>query len=120
MGWWGWWPLLLRHPLGDLAPVPPPPPEPLIETPPLPEVDVIRRGESATRLLADPTLAGAFADVRAEAYRLWLESGPLDIAKREEMYRVIHALEMVRAQLVQYRSDMIVKVAEHEAEARAA
>jgi hypothetical protein len=36
------------------------------------------------------------------------------------MYRVIHALEMVRAQLVQYRSDMIVKVAEREAEARAA
>lgn len=96
------------------------PDEPLVAATPLPEPDLIRRGEIASRLLQDPVLAGAFSEIRADAYRIWLESKPPETEKREELYRVIQALEMIRAKLLHYRDAAKVKIAERAAEERAA
>jgi len=115
MGWSGWWRFYTPPAPQTATPLP----EPLLEAPPLPEADMIRRGEMATRLLADPTLAGAFSEIRADAYRLWLETKPSETARREELYRVVQALELVRSKLLAYRGAAIVKAAEREAEREA-
>jgi hypothetical protein len=96
------------------------PDEPLVAAPPLPEPDLIRRGEIASRLLQDPVLAGAFTEIRTDAYRLWLDTKPSETARREELYRVIQALELVRGKLLAYRGAATMKIAERAAEGRAA
>jgi len=90
--------------------------EPLLHVPPLPIDDVIRRGDQASRLLQDPVLAGAFAEIRQDAYRMWLDSQPSENVRREELYRIIQALELVRGKLRAYRGAARLKVAEREQE----
>jgi hypothetical protein len=92
--------------------------EPLLELEPLPVEDVIARGEAATRLLQDPVLAGAFAEIRRDAYRMWIDSKPSEQVRREELYRITQALELVRGKLRAYRGAASVRIAEREAEAR--
>jgi len=83
-------------------PTPAPPAyDPEHEPPPL--GDVIQRGMAATRLLGDPTLAEAFKEIRAEAYQDFVGSKPTEAARREEVYRIIQALELVRQKLIHYR-----------------
>jgi hypothetical protein len=85
------------------APPPPPAPvyDPTLEPPPL--GDAIRRGEAAIRLLGDPTLAEAFHEIRVEVYQNFVGSKPQDQLTREEAYRVLQALELVRSKLIHYR-----------------
>jgi hypothetical protein len=90
------------------------PDEPLLAAPPLPEPDLIRRGEIATALLQDPVLASAFNEIRTDAYRMWLDSKPSDTVRREELYRIIQALELVRGKLRAYRGAALVRTAERE------
>lgn len=87
--------------------------DPSLEPPPL--GDVIRRGEAAHRLLNDPTLAEAFAELRADSYRQWIDSKPADAPAREELYRITQALELVRGKLIAYRGAAQVRVAERDA-----
>jgi hypothetical protein len=91
------------------------PDEPLLAAPPLPETDLIRRGEIATALLQDPVLAGAFSEIRTDAYRMWLDTKPSDTGRREELYRIIQALELVRGKLRAYRGAALVRTAERDA-----
>jgi hypothetical protein len=90
------------------------PDEPLLAAPSLPEPDLIRRGEIATALLQDPVLAGAFSEIRTDAYRMWLDTKPSDTARREELYRIIQALELVRGKLRAYRGAALVRTAQRE------
>jgi len=76
--------------------------DPEHEPPPLD--DVIQRGMAATRLLGDPTLAEAFQDLRVEAYQDFAASKPTETARREEAYRMLQNLELVRQKLVHYRN----------------
>ena len=87
---------------------PPPAPAPAYnpEHEPQPLDDVIQRGLAATRLLlGDPTLAEAFAELRAEAYQVFAGSARDELEKREEAYRMLQSLELVRMKLVKYRAD---------------
>ena len=90
------------------------PDEPLLAAPTLPEPDLIRRGEIATALLQDPVLSAAFSEIRTDAYRMWLDTKPSDTARREELYRIIQALELVRGKLRAYRGAALVRTAERE------
>ena len=90
------------------------PDEPLLAAPTLPEPDLIRRGEHATALLHDPVLSGAFAEIRTDAYRMWLDTKPSNTERREELYRIIQALELVRGKLRAYRGAALVRTAERE------
>jgi hypothetical protein len=92
------------------------PEEPLLSAPPLPDVDVIQRGEIASRLLQDPVLGGAFAEIRADAYAMWLATKPSEHERREELYRIVQALELVRGKLRAYRGAALVRTAERAAE----
>jgi len=99
-----------------------PPPvedEPLLAAPPMPDIDVIQRGDAATRLLGDPILAGAFNEIRHDAYRLWLATKPPERERREELYRIVQALELVRGKLRAYRGAAQLRRAEREDERRA-
>ena len=105
------WPLWARRkPAGEPEPVPAP----------LAAPDLIRRGEAAQRLLADPVLAAAFVEIREDSYRLWLDSKPSETERREELYRVVQALELVRGKLRAYRGAGLVRAAERVEEERAA
>jgi hypothetical protein len=108
--WWEVWPSARRAGA-------PAPDEPLLHVPPLPVEDVIRRGDQASRLLQDPVLAAAFAEIRQDAYRMWLDSKPSEDVRREELYRIVQALELVRGKLRAYRGAGLMKVAEREQEA---
>ena len=66
-------------------------------------VDVIRRGQQANRLLYDQTLADAFNDLRRESQQMWMHTTAGDVERREELYRITQALEMVRVKLINYR-----------------
>ena len=79
-------------------------------------IDVIRRGQAANRLLHDETLAGVFTDLRADTYAKWLITGPREVEKREELYRIIQALELVRGKLISYRGVGQVREVEREQE----
>lgn len=96
------WEPLRRFLYGPVE-LPPPEPtyDPTLEPPPL--GDQHRRGMAAVRLLGDPTLAEAFYEIRAEAYQAFVGSGPAEAAKREEAYRIIQAVELVRSKLIHYR-----------------
>jgi hypothetical protein len=107
--WWEVWPSGRRS-------APPPPDEPLLDVPPLPTEDLIRRGDQASRLLRDEVLAGAFAEIRQDAYRMWLDSKPSDTLRREELYRIVQALELVRGKLRAYRGAGLMKQAERQQE----
>ena len=89
---------------------------PIPDPAPLPAGELIRRGEAATRLLSDPVLAAAFAEIREDSYRLWLDSKPSEHERREELYRVVQALELVRGKLRAYRGAGLVRAAEREQE----
>ena len=84
-------------------PLPEPEPvyDPALEPPPL--GDIHRRGMAAVRLLGDQTLAEAFAALRGEAYQAFAGSGPDELAKREEAYRMLQVIELLRHKLIQYR-----------------
>jgi len=86
--------------------------EELLRSAPVPDEDVIRRGDQASRLLQDPVLAAAFAEIRQDAYRLWLDSKPSEHDRREELYRIVQALELVRSKLRTYRGAAQVRLAE--------
>lgn len=102
MRWW-WQPRNSREPYRQRAYDPADEPAPLD--------DAFRRGEAAHRLLNDPTLAEAFADIRADAWKKFLETLPGDTAKREELYRIVQAVGMLRAKLIAYRGDARIRAA---------
>ena len=81
--------------------LPEPPYDPALEPPPL--GDSHRRGMAAVRLLGDPTLAEAWAEMEREAYQAFVGSAPLDTAKREEAYRIVQVIALVRSRLIHYR-----------------
>ena len=91
------------------------PDEPLLAAPTLPEPDLIRRGEIAKALLQDPVLTGAISEIEADAYRMWRATKPSESARREELYRIIGALELVRGKLRAYHGAALVRTAEREA-----
>jgi hypothetical protein len=92
--------LIYGPPPGELTPTPAPY-DPQHEPPPL--GDVIRRGAAAVRLLGDPTLAEAFHEIRVEVYQSFVGSKPTETVTREEAYRMLQALELVRQKLIHYR-----------------
>lgn len=96
-----WLRRFIYGPPEEPLPEPEPAYDPALEPPPL--GDIHRRGLAAVRLLADPTLAEAFAELRAEAYQAFVGSGPNDSAKREEAYRLVQVIELLRAKLIHYR-----------------
>jgi alkylation response protein AidB-like acyl-CoA dehydrogenase len=75
---------------------------------------VTQRAAEADRLLQHPVLQQAFADIKAEAQMMWCATRMTEHEKREELYRVIQTLEMVRAKLLTYRAAGRIK-AEQEA-----
>jgi len=98
------WTVLQRWMSGPPAPPPLPIPTYNPEHEPPPLDDVIQRGMAATRLLGDPTLAEAFNELRAEAYQDFAGSKPTEAGRREEAYRMLQNLELVRQKLVHYRN----------------
>jgi hypothetical protein len=92
--------------------------EQLLDVAPLPVADVIARGEAATRLLQDPVLSGAFDEILQDTVRLWLDSNPSEEVRREELYRVTLAVQLLRGKLRAYKGAASVRLAEREAEAR--
>ena len=70
---------------------------------PLTVEQVIRRGRAAAQLLADETVMGALGDVEAELVTEWAASNPLHADAREDMYRMVRALEMLQRKLESYK-----------------
>lgn len=69
---------------------------------PAPLDDVFQRGMAAQRILGDPTLAEAFAQLRRDNYSLWLASKPEQREERELLYREAYALDQVAGKLRGY------------------
>ena len=112
MRWWPWnWPLIPDGPFLELAVAPEAPEPPL---------DIIARGETARRLLLDPTLRAALQEVEDTAIELWLATKPSEADRREELYRQVKAIELLRDRLRTYRDAGTVKRAQLEAEEKVA
>ena len=78
------------------------------EPPPGP-IDRTRRANDAAALLQNQTLAQAFAAIEGDMARQWVHSGPDQTAQREECWRTIHALALLRAKLQSFMADARVR-----------
>jgi len=65
--------------------------------------DVIRRGAAAARLLADETLMQCLAEIEGECTVAWVNSSPNDAAGREDAYRMIRCVALLRQRLETWR-----------------
>jgi len=97
----------------------PPPPPAEDAPPPLPEVDLIRRGDIATRLLADPFFLAIFEEIKGDIYRTWLTTKPSQVDLREEQFKLYQGIVLLEARLRGYKGAAMVRVAQREAEAAA-
>ncbi len=59
----------------------------------------VERGRQAKELLAHPLLSQAFADVESDLQRLWSDSHPRDVALRDDAWRCLRLLKMVKGNL---------------------
>jgi len=64
---------------------------------------VIRRGIAAARLLGDETLMATLAEIEAECTAAWTGSNPADAAAREDAYRMIRCVALLRQKLETWR-----------------
>lgn len=59
----------------------------------------VERGRQAKELLAHPLLSQAFAQVESDLQRLWSDSHPRDVALRDDAWRCLRLLKMVRGNI---------------------
>jgi hypothetical protein len=71
--------------------------------------EVIRRGESAERLLGDETAMLALAEIEKDAIASWLGSNPADVNARESAYRMAQCVKLLKLRLESWRGDALVE-----------
>jgi hypothetical protein len=77
--------------------------------------DATRRQARAARARIElEETEAAFERMKANALKKWLASKPSDVETREELYRLVHVIDTVRAELNSLVTDGLM--AEHEAE----
>ena len=74
--------------------------------------DVTLLGEEAQRILESPVLALALDRVNKRLIRTARDTGPAEIDKREEAYRLVWAIEALKAELLTLAGNGKMKTAE--------
>jgi hypothetical protein len=72
-------------------------------------IDRTRRANEAAALLQNQTLAHAFAAIEGDMARAWVHSTYEELPKREECWRMIQALALLRAKLQSFMADTRVR-----------
>jgi hypothetical protein len=71
--------------------------------------DVIRRGEASARLLDDPLVMAALAEITNECAATWANSNPQDAAAREDAYRLHRCAQLLRQRLEAWAASAVVE-----------
>ena len=111
----GWRRRLLYWPWKPPEPYRMPQDEPNADPAPDSLLDVIARGVAAERLLNDPVLKAALDEIQTTAVEMWLASKPSEADRREELFRQVKAIELLRGKLRSYRGAALVRQAEYAA-----
>lgn len=65
----------------------------------------IRKGQGAARLLSDELAMDALAAIAEDLKAEWVRSRPDDVAGREGVYRIVHAMQLLTDKLQAMRAD---------------
>lgn len=66
---------------------------------------IIRRGQAADRMLKDENVMSALGEIEAELVTAWAQTGPNQADAREDMYRMVKALELFQSKLETWRDN---------------
>lgn len=72
--------------------------------------DIIRRGESAKRLLGDDTAVAAWVAVQEKCAEAWADSAPHQQEIRDDAYRLSRCIKLVKLQLETWAGEAAAEV----------
>jgi len=88
---------------------------------PQPTTDRVARGRLAQQLLDDPTLVAALKAIEDDLGGTWRNSKVGAVEEREAAYRMVYAIEALRAKLRSYVTDgRVIETRNRQAEAQEA
>ena len=72
--------------------------------------EIIRRGESAGYLLANPSALAACEAIQAECAEAWANSGPHQQELRDDAYRLSRSIKLVRLKLETWAAEAATEI----------
>lgn len=72
--------------------------------------EIIRRGESASRLLTDATALAAWDAIKEQCLESIYNSGPHQDSLRDDAYRLSRCIKLVRVQLETWRDEAAMEI----------
>lgn len=71
---------------------------------------IIRRGESASHLLNNPTALAALDEIGESCKEAWAGSKPNDNILRDDAYQMMRCIQLLRTQLEIWRDDATAEI----------
>lgn len=72
--------------------------------------EIVRRGESASHLLNNPTALAALDEFEKECAAAWVASNPQDVALRDDAYQMVRCIKLLRLKLQVWRDDATAEI----------